>query len=89
MKVYPAAHGRARLIWRGLVQYLQINGKLYLLAKAERSWQLASASGAIYNISLDQQDQPRCDCPDATYRDRPNCCKHLAALIAVGLIRKN
>lgn len=88
MKAFPAARGRARLIQAGEIQYLQINGKFYKLKRGIRIYHLLSADGASYNVSLKKQDQPRCDCPDATFRDRPNCCKHLAALTAVGLIRR-
>lgn len=87
--VYPAVHGKTRLLTIKGQRWLQINGAFYRLTNREAVWTLTkSGSGTTYNVSLTNADLPRCDCPDLTFRDREDgCCKHVKALKAVGLIR--
>jgi hypothetical protein len=87
--VYPRVEGTCRLIEKDGKQYLVINGKYYRVEREYRSYRLVQANGTVYNVSYADEDEPRCDCPDITFRDREDgMCKHIRALIAEGLLRE-
>ncbi len=83
-------HGRCRLT-------LTINGTLYNVRPvpadpgvASKAYRIKKSDGRVYDITQTAYG-PECDCPDFTFhRDGidPNGCKHIKAMIAVGLIEK-
>jgi hypothetical protein len=48
-----------------------------------RAWSLRKADGTVYHLAAGEHG-PECDCPDATFRDRP--CKHIRSMQATGLL---
>lgn len=86
--LYPAVHGKAKLEVVDGVPVLTINNKQYRVETEDRVFRLVKDNGESFNVSLANRDQPRCDCGDATFRERPGGCKHLRSLVAVGLIKK-
>jgi hypothetical protein len=76
---------------------LVINGTSYNVrpipcdpAAALKAFRLRKSDGASYNVATTEFG-PACDCPDFTFhRDGidPDGCKHIKAMIGVGLIEK-
>jgi hypothetical protein len=85
------AHGTARLT-------LHINGVAYAVRRipcdpdpALEAIRLRKDDGIVYHVARTEHG-PTCDCPDFTFnRDGldPAGCKHIKALIAVGLMPSN
>lgn len=59
---------------------LEANGQEYELHLSLAGWLLAKADGEVYTVRHDG----KCSCPDRHFRKR--LCKHLVALVAVGLL---
>lgn len=58
---------------------------------AAPAWRLTQADGSAYDVALTQHG-PVCDCSDFVWRRDgrdPKGCKHVAALTAVGLLRRD
>lgn len=95
-KVAERATGTVKLIAApvlgGRLGELVINGKGYLCQRTETGFRLCGkcdrdGNPVSYDLPLTLDS---CDCPDATYRSRPNVCKHaaaLAALVARGVVK--
>ncbi len=93
-KVYPEAAAVARWVsvssctfQCGASALLEINGQTYTVSAHK------DADGRILGYRLEKGDKVydvdvtpshgwTCDCPDATFRTRPNVCKHVAGLKA-------
>jgi hypothetical protein len=83
-------HGLARLM-------LVVNGTSYTIrtipcdpSAALKAFRLRKVDGTHYNVATTEYG-PVCDCPDFVFnRDGidPDGCKHIKAMIAVGLIEK-
>jgi hypothetical protein len=83
------AHGVARLT-------LTINGVAYSLhplwcdgVEATRLYRLRKAGTPARYVVAETPDGPVCDCPDYTFHREgidPAGCKHIKAMVAVGLI---
>ncbi len=69
--------------------YLEIDDSLYSLTRIATpdAWVLVhlqgKSQGACYTVRI---SSGTCDCPDAQYRPKEGGCKHVRALIAVGLL---
>jgi hypothetical protein len=83
-------HGVARLT-------LHINGVTYNVrpiacdpTAALQAFRLRKADGTAYHVAL-TPDGLTCDCPDFTWHRNgdgvDDCCKHIKAMIAVGMLR--
>jgi hypothetical protein len=64
---------------------VQVNGKPYLLEVLSTGYRLFAYDGrrqtsTCYDLPTDLS---ACDCPDATYRAKPEGCKHRRALAAL------
>jgi hypothetical protein len=89
-KLARPTHGRCRLT-------LTINGTLYSVRPipadpgvAIKAFRIKKSDGRVYDIAQTAYG-PECDCPDFVFnRDGidPDGCKHIKAMIAVGLIEK-
>jgi hypothetical protein len=86
----PAPTGRCRL-------FLRIAGTIYGLSRLDRpraavleGWRLTKRDGTTYDVGR-TEDGIECSCPDFIIRRdgiEPEGCKHVRALVAVGLIGK-
>ena len=96
MKTHKPVHGTARL-------FVAINGQTYSLRFLEShpeigapAWRLQkimeteTGSPSEYDVILSKTG-PLCSCPDFEYRriNTGQSCKHVAALKAVGILRKD
>src|SRR2546430_1635649 len=61
---------------------LEINGTPYAVTLIPGGIELQKGDGTTYHVCTSGAYGWSCDCPDATFRSRPNCCKHAAALKA-------
>jgi hypothetical protein len=76
--------------------FLRLNDAVYRVSEQQfeyengmggRLWDLRKPDGTTYRITLNADGDLACDCPDAIYRGREHCCKHVRGLRAALLHR--
>ncbi len=77
--------------------FLRISGVCYGLSRLDRprlavleGWRLTKADGTAYDVARTEHGCS-CDCPDFAWRRdgvEPDGCKHIRALIRVGLLHE-